>query len=47
MPKPSEATQRFDPGPAFRGRVTFNVEALTVRPYPLEQGHVTIAEFHF
>jgi hypothetical protein len=35
-----------EPGPARSVRVVLNAEALTMRTYPLEQGHVTIAEFH-
>jgi pimeloyl-ACP methyl ester carboxylesterase len=47
VPGTSEATQRFEPGPSRPVRVVLNVESMTVRTYPLEQGHVTIAEFHY
>jgi pimeloyl-ACP methyl ester carboxylesterase len=47
VPGTSEATQRFEPGQARGVRVVLNAEALMVRTYPLEQGHVTIAEFHY
>jgi len=47
VPGASEATQRFEPGPSRPVRVVLNAESMTVRTYPLEQGHVTIAEFHY
>ena len=47
VPGVSEATQRFEPGPARPVRAVLNAESMTVRTYPLEQGHVTIAEFHY
>ena len=47
VPGTSEATQRFEPGPSRPVRVVLNAESMTVRIYPLEQGHVTIAEFHY
>jgi len=47
VPGTSEATQRFEPGPSRPVRVVLNAESMTVRTYPLEQGHVTIAEFHY
>jgi hypothetical protein len=34
-------------GPSRGVRVILNAEALAVRTYPLEQGHVTIAELHY
>jgi pimeloyl-ACP methyl ester carboxylesterase len=47
VPGTSEATQRFEPGPPRAVRAVLNAESMTVRTYPLEQGHVTIAEFHY
>jgi hypothetical protein len=47
VPGASEAAQRFEPGPSRAVRVVLNAESMTVRTYPLEQGHVTIAEFHY
>jgi triacylglycerol lipase len=47
VPGASEATQRFEPGPQRPIRVVLNDESMTVRTYPLERGHVTIAEFHY
>jgi triacylglycerol lipase len=47
VPGVSEAAQRFEPGPSRPVRVVLNAESMTVRTYPLEQGHVTIAEFHY
>jgi pimeloyl-ACP methyl ester carboxylesterase len=47
VPGASEATQRFEPGPSRPVRVVLNAESMTVRTYPLEQGHVTIVEFHY
>jgi len=47
VPGASEAAQRFEPGPSRPVRVVLNAESMTVRTYPLEQGHVTIAEFHY
>jgi triacylglycerol esterase/lipase EstA (alpha/beta hydrolase family) len=44
---PSEATQRFEPGPSRGVPVVLNTESMTVRTYPLEQGHVTVTEFHY
>ena len=37
----------FEPGPPRSVRVVLNAESMTVRTYPLEQGHITIAEFHY
>ncbi|HEV2057412.1 MAG TPA: alpha/beta fold hydrolase [Methylomirabilota bacterium] len=47
VPGTSEATQRFEPGPSRGVPVGLNAESMTVRTYPLEQGHVTVAEFHY
>jgi pimeloyl-ACP methyl ester carboxylesterase len=47
VPGASEASQRFEPAPSRPVRVVLNAESMTVRTYPLEQGHVTIAEFHY
>ena len=47
VPGASEASQRFEPGPSRPVRVVLNAESMTVRTFPLEQGHVTIAEFHY
>jgi len=37
----------FDAGPSRSVPVTLNDEALTVRTFPLAEGHVVVAEFHF
>jgi len=47
VPGASEAAQRFEPGPSRPVRLVLNAESMTVRTFPLEQGHVTIAEFHY
>ncbi len=47
VPGASEAAQRFEPGPPRSVRVVLNAESMSVRTYPLDQGHVTIAEFHY
>jgi len=47
VPGMSEATQRFEPGPSRGVPVVLNAESMTVRTYPLEEGHVTVAEFHY
>ena len=47
VPGTSEATQRFEPGPLRSVKVVLNKEALTVLTYPLEEGRIVIAEFHY
>ncbi|MGZ3525007.1 MAG: hydrolase [Thermodesulfobacteriota bacterium] len=47
VPGTSEARQRFEPGPSRSVRVTLNKETITVLTYPLDSGHVVIAEFHY
>ena len=47
VPGTSEATQRFEPGPLRPVKVVLNKEALTVLTYPLEEGRIVIAEFHY
>ena len=47
VPGASEAAQRSEPGPPRSVRAVLNAESMTVRTFPLEQGHVTIAEFHY
>jgi triacylglycerol lipase len=46
VPGTADARQRFEPGPARSVRVALNKEAMTVLTYPLEAGHIVIAEFH-
>lgn len=46
VPGASEAKMRFDAGPPRPVRVVLNADALTVLTYPLEAGHVVVAEFH-
>jgi pimeloyl-ACP methyl ester carboxylesterase len=47
VPGTSEARRRFEPGPSRSIRVTLNKETITVLTYPLDLGHVVIAEFHY
>jgi len=47
VPATSPATKAFPPGPSRPVRVVFNHESLTVRTYPLAEGHWVIAEFHY
>ena len=47
VPGTSEAAQRFEPGPLRPVKVVLNKEALTVLTYPLEEGRIVIAEFHY
>jgi hypothetical protein len=47
VPGTSEARWRFEPGPAQAIRVTLNKETMTVLTYPLDSGHIVIAEFHY
>ena len=47
VPGTSEATQRFEPGSLRPVKVVLNKEALTVLTYPLEEGRIVIAEFHY
>ncbi len=47
VPGSSEARRRFEPGPSRSVRVTLNKETITVLTYPLDSGHVVIAEFHY
>jgi len=47
VPGTSEGTQRFEPGPLRPVKVVLNKEALTVLTYPLEEGRIVIAEFHY
>ncbi len=47
VPGTSEARRRFEPGPSRSIRVTLNKEAVTILTYPLDSGHVVIAEFHY
>jgi pimeloyl-ACP methyl ester carboxylesterase len=43
----SEARRRFEPGLPLPIRVTLNKETMTVLTYPLDSGHIVIAEFHY
>ncbi len=47
VPGTSEATQRFEPGPVRPVKAVLNKESLTVLTYPLEEGRIVIAEFHY
>jgi len=47
VPGTSEAKQRFEPGPLRPVGVVLNKESLTVLTYPLDTGHIVIAEFHY
>lgn len=47
VPGTSDARQRFEPGPLRPVHVVLNKESLTVLTYPLESGHIVIAEFHY
>jgi hypothetical protein len=47
VPGTSESTQRFEPGPLRPVKIVLNKESLTVLTYPLEEGRIVIAEFHY
>ncbi len=47
VPGTAEGTQRFEPGPGRPVKVVLNKEALAVLTYPLEEGRIVIAEFHY
>ena len=47
VPGTTEAKLRFEPGPLRPVRVVLNKESLTVLTYPLDDGHIVIAEFHY
>ena len=47
VPGMSEARCRFEPGPPRSIRVTLNKEAMAVLTYPVDSGHIVIAEFHY
>ena len=47
VPGTSEGKQRFEPGPLRPIRVELNKESLTVLIYPVDAGHIVIAEFHY
>jgi pimeloyl-ACP methyl ester carboxylesterase len=47
VPGTSEATQRFEPGLLRPVKIVLNKESLTVLTYPLEEGRIVIAEFHY
>ena len=47
VPGTSEARRSFEPGPPQPIRVTLNKETMTVLTYPLDSGHIVIAEFHY
>ncbi len=47
VPGTSAATKVFPAGPARSVPVVLNEEHLTVRTFPLAEGHVVIAEFHY
>ena len=47
VPGTSEARRRLEPGPSQSIRITLNKETITVLTYPLDSGHVVIAEFHY
>ena len=47
VPGTSEARRSFEPGPPQPIRVTLNKETMTALTYPLDSGHIVIAEFHY
>jgi len=47
VPGTADGRQSFEPGPPRSVRVTLNTEAMTVLTYPLNSGHLVIAEFHY
>ena len=47
VPGTAEGGKRFEPGAQRSIKVVLNREALTVLTYPLEENHITIAEFHY
>jgi pimeloyl-ACP methyl ester carboxylesterase len=47
VPGTSEGRRKFEPGSPQSIRVTLNKETLTVLTYPLDSGHIVIAEFHY
>ena len=47
VPGTSEARRRFEPGSPRPIRVTLDKETMTVLTYPLDSGHIVIAEFHY
>lgn len=47
VPGTSETKRRYEPGPLRPVRITLNGETMIVLTYPLESGHVVIAEFHY
>lgn len=47
VPGTTEAKLLFEPGPLRPVRVVLNKESLTVLTYPLDAGHIVIAEFHY
>jgi pimeloyl-ACP methyl ester carboxylesterase len=47
VPGTAEARQLFEPGPPQSVQVVLNKESLTVLTYPLDTGHLVIAEFHY
>ena len=47
VPGTNEAKQCFESGPIRPVRVVLNKEVVTVLTYPLDAGHIVIAEFHY
>ncbi|GGF05985.1 hypothetical protein GCM10011611_09360 [Aliidongia dinghuensis] len=47
VPAVDSVTRAFEAGPARSVPVTLNGEHLTVRTFPLGEGHVVFAEFHY
>jgi hypothetical protein len=47
VPGTAEGRVRFEPGPLRPVRVVLNKESMTVLTYPLDSGHIIIAEFHY
>jgi len=47
VPGTSEGRIRFEPGPLRPVHVVLNKESITVHTYPLDSGHIVIAEFHY
>jgi triacylglycerol lipase len=47
VPGTADAKERLEPGPLRPVRVVFNQESVTVLTYPLDAGHIVVAEFHY
>ncbi len=47
VPGTAEGRVRFEPGSLRSVRIVLNKESMTVLTYPLDAGHIVIAEFHY